>query len=306
MSRRHSRPKCPVRRRSPTTRHPTCVLPSWRSQLAGCCHSGLRRRHRIPGRRHRMLRRYSMRRRHRTRRRRAAPRWTGVHPHPRCAPDATAALLLGLLRDMHAQHAVLEIGLDLLRVGPIRQLHAPQVAAATAFHHVVVLLLALRIALRLGRDGEHVVVDLQIDVGRLHAGQVGFDAKLVVLLVHVQPRHRDALRAAGEARRQSDAAKGVVEETVHLAVQVEERIDAREAASGGGRNQESTGHRDLLNMVEKDCRSACRVPRRGADRSRRCSPCVVGSRRRRRPELNFLPHGEPQGVHSRRPIIEAT
>src|SRR5665647_1516625 len=82
--------------------------------------------------------------------------------------DALGSLLLGL-RYRDREDAVLVAGLDLLRLHALRESQAALEATEAPLDAVVPLLVDLLLELALALDGEHVVVDLDLDVVGIHA-----------------------------------------------------------------------------------------------------------------------------------------
>src|SRR5690349_24804861 len=95
-------------------------------------------------------------------------------------------------------------------------------APVAALHDVVVPLVAVLLALALAADRQHVAVDADVELLRLHAGQVGAQTELAVFLVHVDARR--AHRHAALARAATAAAEGFVEGAIDLALKLGERV----------------------------------------------------------------------------------
>src|SRR5450759_3631422 len=88
--------------------------------------------------------------------------------------DALGLLLLGL-RYRDREDAVLVAGLDLLRLHALREGQAALEAAEAPLDAVVPLVVDLLLELALALDGEHVVVDLDLDVVGVHARELGLE-----------------------------------------------------------------------------------------------------------------------------------
>ena len=99
-----------------------------------------------------------------------------------------------------AQHAVLVLRLDLLRVDHGGQGEGAGEGAVGALHAVVALLLHLVVELALAAQGQHVVLDADVDVLRVDARQLGLQDDVAVLLVDVH-RGRPGRRAPSPLRR---------------------------------------------------------------------------------------------------------
>src|SRR5512143_2621390 len=109
-------------------------------------------------------------------------------------------LRLGLLRQVDEEHAVLRLGADLLRVDARRQREAAGERAVGQLDAMVVLALLLHLQLALALQGEHAVLESDLDVLRLDAGQLGADDDLLAVLVDVaRGRPPDRLTGAEQA-----------------------------------------------------------------------------------------------------------
>src|SRR5215217_3520479 len=176
--------------------------------------------------------------------------------------DALRRVLGGCgLRHCHREHAVLERRLRSLLVDLEGQRQAALEAAVVAFAEAPALVPAL--GLRLAADGEHVVVDEELDVFLIHAGELGRDADLAIRGVHLEARPAPApcarpacgpVERCGRAR--VEAVEDIVEESVHFAMELEERAnlvalhgagDAGTAAAPG--NEIFDSHGILLFML---------------------------------------------------------
>src|SRR5215208_6939975 len=90
------------------------------------------------------------------------------------------------LPECQAEHAVLVDRLDSIRVDALGQPHAPAKATQPVLADQVVAFLAFLLAPRLTLDGEHALLDGDVDVLGFHARQRRLDDELVALLIHVQ------------------------------------------------------------------------------------------------------------------------
>ena len=113
-----------------------------------------------------------------------------------------------------------------------------------------VLLVVLALELLLAPDGEHVVVEADIDVLLADAGQLRRDADLLVRLRHVHAGIDEgadvALALAAGRGGQTGAAEDIVEEAVHLAMKREEGITGKHSAAGTEGDHGIAGHRAVL------------------------------------------------------------
>ena len=124
-------------------------------------------------------------------------------------------VLLGL-RDPHLEHAAVEAGLDAVGVNALRQRQRPGECPGCALHAVVALVALLVLGLALARDGQDVVLELDVHVALGHAGQVGPQHEVLVGLhdVHGGNPAPDGGLAASVARRRRVEER--VEQPVHL------------------------------------------------------------------------------------------
>jgi hypothetical protein len=129
-------------------------------------------------------------------------------------------------RDPHLEHAAVEAGMDAVLVHALRQRHAPAERTVAPLPHVVAGPLALLLGLALAGDGQHPVVDRDVNVLELDPGKLGPDDDVPVLVQHVERRspprglvYLPAPTASGQA------AKRLVEHPVHLALHVVETTE---------------------------------------------------------------------------------
>src|SRR3954447_662649 len=147
--------------------------------------------------------------------------------------DLARLALLGL-RDPDLEHAAVELGADRLGVDALRQRQRAREGAEGALHAVEALLAVLVLGLALAGDGERAVLELDVDVGLAHAGEIGAEDEVLAGLDEVHRRHPPALDIPGAVRRSVERG---VEEAVHLALQ---RIQL------AGRLPADDGHRTFL------------------------------------------------------------
>ena len=118
------------------------------------------------------------------------------------------------LRDGDVQHALVEIGLNLLLVHALRQLERPLERAIRALHEVEPPLLAfLPLGGFLAANRQRAVLDLDLDVLLPDAGKLDVEAQLLWGLANVHRRMPVRARAAAEER--------VVEKAIDLTPQSE-------------------------------------------------------------------------------------
>jgi hypothetical protein len=118
----------------------------------------------------------------------------------------------------------------------------------------------------LAADGQHAVVDGELDVLLVKAGQLGGHLPGVVGLVHLQARP-----AGRHQGRGVEAAEDVVEQAVHLLVQPHERAELGREAAGV-----TVAERKALVLA---------APRDKVTKSHHCAPSLrVGSSGRIRPD----------------------
>src|SRR5688500_8293600 len=99
-----------------------------------------------------------------------------------------AGLRLDALADRDGQDAVLQVGLDLVRVGDRGEREAAGEAAVLALVEVVRLALLLLLGLAAARDGEHAVLHRDVEVLLLHAGEIGVEHEVVAGLLDLEAR----------------------------------------------------------------------------------------------------------------------
>src|SRR5262245_5242267 len=147
---------------------------------------------------------------------RRACSWRPSQPSSSLA-DADGDLLrlrLLLLGEHDLEHTFLELRLDLVGVHDVRQGERPAERSVGPLHAMVVLLLHLVVDLALAPEGEHVVLDADIDVLGVDPRKLRLQHQVAVVLVDVDrrgpgPAERPfLLGAAAPAER-------VVEDAVH-------------------------------------------------------------------------------------------
>jgi hypothetical protein len=92
----------------------------------------------------------------------------------------------------------------------------------------VVFVAQLLVELTLALHREHVARDRQRDILLSHTWELEFQDELVVRVVHVDDRHPES--AARSGRGGCRTAEEVVEESVHLALDIAEGISLHESA----------------------------------------------------------------------------
>ncbi|CAN7618552.1 hypothetical protein LJR219_004761 [Phenylobacterium sp. LjRoot219] len=147
--------------------------------------------------------------------------------------DFAGALLLFTLGQRQGEHAVVELGPDVLRLYGIRDLNRSLERAVGALNVVVALLFAamLLFELLLSADRQHIAVQGELDVLFVDAGQFGADPQLPVGLGNIHPGLKDTagLLLRG-SRRSAEAPEGVIKQAVHLSLKREEWISSIRAA----------------------------------------------------------------------------
>src|SRR5436305_1913602 len=209
-------------------------------------------------------------------------------PAPRGLRDLNPAALRRLaLRqgDGDLEDAVLEVGLRLLGVDPLRQGDGAVEVPVAPLATVEALLALLALLPPLPLEDEGIVADLDVDVLLPRPWQVGADDQLAVPLTHLDLRIPEALAggpaevsgARGQARPAAEAAaiaEEVVAEAVHVADQIahqaegipEERSQRGERRLLAGENRRRGGGGAGAPRAPR-ARGAAGVgaPRRGAD-----------------------------------------
>jgi hypothetical protein len=135
-------------------------------------------------------------------------------------------LLLRRARQGHAQDALVEPRLDLLRVRREGQAEGAVEAAVAALGEVHAALLLRAFLLLLAADGEQVALELEVDVVLAHPGQLGGELQPPLGLVDVERRGEPAHHRSAAAHRR-EAAEHLVEDAVHLALEGPEGIGLR-------------------------------------------------------------------------------
>src|SRR5690606_709849 len=92
-----------------------------------------------------------------------------------------------------------------------------------------VAVLVLPLALLLAGQREHALLEGEVDVLFFHAGQLGRDLDLLVVLMEVERRRGEPIGHAATA-----TLKQVVEQPVHLPVEVGQRAESEGSAAGQG------------------------------------------------------------------------
>src|SRR5690554_5643233 len=127
------------------------------------------------------------------------------------------------------EHAVLEGGLDRFLVGVVRQVQDTLETAVGAFDAMEAALLLFLLLVLLAPYHQHVVVERDLDVLFLDAGNLQRNLVLLVGFLNVQRRlqHVRPVRRPSRhgLRRQAEASKRIVKEAVDLAMQLQDGTD---------------------------------------------------------------------------------
>src|SRR4051812_14512031 len=165
-----------------------------------------------------------------------------------CAPEGVAVprdldpprlALLGLW-DRHLEHAIVEGGLDLVRIDAVGQRQRAAELAERALEPEETLLLALVFGLALAGERERPVVELDRDVLLLHAGQIGLEHVVVVGLDEIHLRN-PPLRHSGLLPKR-------IEEPVELS---RERLRTNKKIHNGHLLTQTTEHGDCPLVVSR-------------------------------------------------------
>src|ERR1700739_1860211 len=132
-------------------------------------------------------------------------------------------LRLGLfsLRQHNLQDAILISGFHFVAVDAGRQRDATLEATEETFVSVPFLTLLL-LLLPLSRNGQNAVMERQVDVLLLKAGQLGDHSKLVFVLVYIQSRSPSAERAG----RAKDWGERAIEQAIQFVAKRAETVES--------------------------------------------------------------------------------
>src|SRR5919109_4039252 len=123
---------------------------------------------------------------------RAPGRERGLPPGPGAASGGLDLDLpsngLSRLGNVHLEDPVLERGLDLAGVATLRQRHRPGERPGPSLAAVVVVLARLLLSASFTADGQHPVLDADIDVVSFEAGKISPEHDLVLAVEHVDRR----------------------------------------------------------------------------------------------------------------------
>src|SRR6185369_4354384 len=149
---------------------------------------------------------------------------------------------LRLLRNDHLQHAVLQLRLDVLTVGTIRQRERAAEAPVRAFAGVVGVALFVLLLFALARNREVISGQRDLQVLLAYARQVGAEHVAFLVLLHVEARREETIFAA-------DAGHGF---------ELAERVKAENVAHHAERIPDGrAGGRDL-SLISPDETCHCR------------------------------------------------
>src|SRR6186997_1312848 len=127
-------------------------------------------------------------------------------------------LALRRLRHPHLEHALVEAGADAFGLDALRQLQRAAETSVGALNAVEALALLLVLGLALTGHRKHAVLDLDLDVVALHAGQVRPQNEVVLGLDQVHRRNPPPGGSIGCAATLTTPEEGV-EEPVHIALE---------------------------------------------------------------------------------------
>src|SRR5690606_13465384 len=127
------------------------------------------------------------------------------------------------------EHAVLECGLDRFLIGVLRQVQDTLETAVGAFDAMESALLLFLLLALLAPYHQHVVVERDLDVLFLDAGNLQRNLVLLVGFLNVKCRLQQARPVRRPSRhgqrRETVASKRIVKEAVDLAMQLQDRTD---------------------------------------------------------------------------------
>jgi len=108
--------------------------------------------------------------------------------------DLDLARLGGLfLREGHGQDAVLELGAHIVGIEALGYGEAAGKSAVAAFDAMEAFVLLFLFELSVTGDGEGLVFDVDVDVGGVDFGEVGFEDEFVLGLIDIDGRGPGAL-----------------------------------------------------------------------------------------------------------------
>src|SRR5690554_894162 len=127
------------------------------------------------------------------------------------------------------QHSILEIGFDRILVGIIWQIQDTLEAPIGAFDAVKATLILFLLLTLLTTHYQHVVVEGDLDILLLNTGKFQSDLVLFVGFLDVQGRLQHARPVGWQARhgqcRKSKSPKSIIEQTINLAMQLQDWTD---------------------------------------------------------------------------------
>ena len=138
------------------------------------------------------------------------------------------------------QHAVLDTRLHLIRIDRMRHAQGAPEFAERPLDEMIILLVFLLLHPLLAANGEHVVVERDVDILFRHARQFGRDPHFVFGFRDVHLRHDHAVLFTLADRRRHAGAEHVVKQPVHAPLQRHKGIAAHQA--GSGRNERMPCH----------------------------------------------------------------
>src|SRR2546422_6239026 len=101
------------------------------------------------------------------------------------------------------QQAVFELGPNLGRIGPFRQVETPRETPKRALRAMIPLFLVFSLELSFAMNHEHALLDIDMEIFSLHFRQVGFHEKLLFVLDDIhrrRPGGKIALSASPHGR----------------------------------------------------------------------------------------------------------
>src|SRR5690606_9242660 len=127
------------------------------------------------------------------------------------------------------QHSILEIGFDRIMVSIIWQIQGTLEAPIGAFDVVKTTLFLFLLLTLLTTHYQHVVVEGDLDILLLNTGKFQSNLVLFVAFLDVQGRLQHARPVGWQARngqcRKSKSPKCIIEQTINLAMQLQDRTD---------------------------------------------------------------------------------
>src|SRR5690554_26173 len=127
------------------------------------------------------------------------------------------------------QHSILEIGFDRIMVSIIWQIQGTLEAPIGAFDVVKTTLFLFLLLTLLTTHYQHVVVEIDLDILLLNTGEFQGDLVLFVVFLDIQGRLQHARPVGWRARhghcRKAEPPKGIIKQTIDLAMQLQDRTD---------------------------------------------------------------------------------